>query len=123
MTTLSEGKTPGDFLLFEENSAYSRDEATIAAGADLEPGAVLGQITASGKLVSSDRTAVDGSETPVAILMTPAAAASADVTNAVVLARHAQVRRGGLTFDASITTEGHRDTAVAALADVGIIAR
>ncbi len=122
MTTLSEGKTPGDFLLFEEQDHYSRDEVTIAASADLEPGAVLGKITASGKYVLSVNTETDGSETPVAVLLTQAAAASADVS-AVVLARHSRVRRGGLTFDASITTEGHRDTAVAALADVGIIAR
>ena len=69
MAKLTEGKTPGDFLLFEEDKFYSRKRVTIAAGADLEPGAVLGAITATGKLQSSVRTATDGSEAPVAVLL------------------------------------------------------
>jgi hypothetical protein len=123
MPTLTEGNTPGDFMLFEENSHYSRDEVTIASGADLEPGTVLGQITADGKYVICDHTAIDGSEVAKAILYKPALAASADVTNAVVVVRHAQVRRGGLIFDAAFTTEVHRDTAVAELKAVGILAK
>ncbi|WP_146592211.1 head decoration protein [Puniceibacterium confluentis] len=120
MPTLTEGKTPGDFLLYEAPSQYSRDQVTIGTAADLVPGTVLGKITASGKFIRSVRTAVDGSETPVAILMQEAAAASADVTGAIVLARHAQVRRYGLTFDASWSTEAYRDTACAALLAAGI---
>ncbi|EPX82094.1 head decoration protein [Salipiger mucosus] len=120
MPTKSEGATPGDFLLFEENDAYSRDEVTIAAGADLEPGTVLGMVTASGKYVASDEAAADGSESAVAVLVTPAAAAEADV-QAVVLARHARVRRLGLTFDASYDTETKRDAAAASLKGQGIL--
>ncbi|WP_299558709.1 head decoration protein [uncultured Sulfitobacter sp.] len=122
MPTLTEGKTPGDFMLFEEHSFYSRDEVVVAAGADLEPGTVLGKITASGKFVACDHTAADGSEVAAAVLYTPALAADADVTDAVVIARQAQVRRGGLTFDAAFTTETHRDGAVAELKAAGIIA-
>lgn len=123
MTTLSEGRTPGDFMLFEESSLYSRDEVTIAAGADLEPGTVLGKVTASGKFVKSVETAVDGSETAVAVLYTQANAASADVTDAVVIARHAEVRRGGLIFDATYDSKAKRDAAVAELKTAGILAR
>lgn len=122
MPPLTEGRTPGDFLLFEENSRYSREVATIAAGADLEPGAVLGKVTASGKYVLSAQDAADGSETPVAILLSVAAATDADVVDAIVLVRHAQVRRFGLTFDATWSSEALRDTACAALGNAGIVA-
>ena len=63
MPTLTEGKTPGDFLLFEEQDHYSREEVTIAAGADLEPGTVLGMVTATEKYVASDEA---GAPHPVA---------------------------------------------------------
>ncbi|ETX26858.1 head decoration protein [Roseivivax isoporae] len=122
MTTLTEGKTPGDFLLFEEQDHFSRKEATIASGADLVPGTVLGRVTASGKYVRSVRTASDGSETPAAVLLREAKAADADVTGAVIIARHARVRQLGLTFDASWSTEAYRDTACAALEAAGIVA-
>jgi len=36
----------------------------------LEPGTVLGKITASGKYAAHDRAAVDGTETAVAVLWT-----------------------------------------------------
>ncbi|MBB3995301.1 hypothetical protein GGR95_002956 [Sulfitobacter undariae] len=122
MPSLTEGKTPGDFMLFEEDSFYSREEAIIAAGADLEPGTVLGKITVSGKYVACDHTATDGSEVASAVLYKPAPAALADVTGAVVIARQAQVRRGGLSFDAAFTTELQRDGAVDELKAVGIVA-
>lgn len=121
MTTLSESNYAGDVVLFEEDNSYSREEVTIAAGADLTNGAVLGKITASGKYLLSAPGAIDGSETPVAVLLGDAAAAAADV-QAIVLARHARVRRAGLNYDASIDTLGERNTAIAALAAVGIIA-
>lgn len=120
MAEKTEGRTPGDFLMFEEDAHYSRAKATIAAGADLEPGTVLGQITASGKYVACDPGAVDGSEAAKAVLLTPARAASADVTDAVLLSRHAQVRRLGLTFGAGFSTSGERNAAVAELEAEGI---
>ncbi|WP_371398907.1 head decoration protein [Marinovum algicola] len=119
MTKLTEGKTPGDFLLFEEQDNYSREEVTIAAGADLAPGTVLGKVTASAKYVASNEAGVDGSETVAGVLLTPAAAAAEDVT-AIILNRHARVRRFGLTFDASYDTEAKRDAACAELEALGI---
>ncbi|GGG59811.1 hypothetical protein GCM10011415_02190 [Salipiger pallidus] len=114
-----EGRTPGDFILYDK-AEYSRDVETIGAGADLEPGTVLGRVTASGKLIRSVMGAADGSETPVAVLRGGAAAAEADV-KALVQARHTRCRRGGLVFDASWATEANRDTACAALKAAGIV--
>lgn len=121
MTTLSEGRTAGDFLLFEEDNHFSRDVVTIAAGADLEPGTVLGRVTASGKFVAADEAASTGEEVAVAVLLTPAKAATTDVTDAIVIARHARVRRLGLVFGASFDTTVKRDAAVAELKQLGIL--
>ena len=121
MATLTEGNRIGDVVLFEEDQFYSRDEVIIAAGADLTVGAVLGKVTVSGKYILSAPAAADGSQTPVAVLITDAAAAAADVTGAVVLARVSRVMRAGLNYHASITTKAHRDTAIAALKAVGIL--
>lgn len=68
---------------------------TILAGADLVKGTILGRVTASGKLAAYDATSEDGSETPVAVLMEDAAAASADVD--------AIVGFGGAYVEASMT--------------------
>lgn len=55
---------------------------TIAAGADLVKGTILGRVTASGKLAAYASGNTDGTQNPVAVLMEDAAAAAADV-NAV----------------------------------------
>lgn len=120
MNTLAEGQTPGDFMMFEEQAHYSRDEVTIGAGANLEPGTVLGQVTASKKYVAWDPTANDGSETAKVVLYTKAMAAEADVKGAIVIARHAQVRRGGLFFGVAASDEAQRDDACEALSAAGI---
>lgn len=59
--------------------------ATIGEAADLEAGAVLGRITGSGKYIRSVAAADDGSQTPVAILLTAAAAAAADAEAIILL--------------------------------------
>ena len=56
---------------------------TIAAGADLVKGTILGRVTASGKLAAYASGSSDGSQNPVAVLMEAAAAASADVSAVV----------------------------------------
>jgi hypothetical protein len=61
MTTLVEGKHPGGFLVWEAFRDYTRETITIAAGT-LEPGTVLGRITASGKYAAHDPAATDGTE-------------------------------------------------------------
>lgn len=52
---------------------------TIASGADLVKGTILGRVTASGKLAAYASGNSDGSENPVAVLLDDAAAAAADV--------------------------------------------
>lgn len=124
MATLTEGNTQGDLVRFEEDNFFSREEVTIKAGADLETGAVLGVFTSTGdvgKYLLSAPAAEDGTEDPVAVLLYPVKAAAADAKG-VVLRRHAKVNRHALVFHSSINDATKRNTAVAALKAVGIIA-
>ncbi|MEQ3670664.1 head decoration protein [Pseudophaeobacter sp.] len=118
MTTYTEGKTPGDWLIYEAKSNYSRTPETISAG-DYESGTVLGRITATEKLKDWDPTETDGSETVAGILLNPVKAAAADAKG-VVIDTHAQISRLGLSFGAGVTTSGHRDTAITQLRALGI---
>jgi hypothetical protein len=68
---------PGDLLIGDFPVATV--PVTIAAGADLVRGAVLGLITASSKYSLSASAAGDGSETPKLVLAVDAAAAGGDV--------------------------------------------
>lgn len=122
MAALTERPYEGEFLLYWQ-PFYSVETVTIAAGADLLPGHVLGQITASGKYASSDPTALDGSDVAVAVLLDKADAASADVTEARVLARHATVNGVRLIYNAAIDNAAKRVTARAELAAAGIVTR
>ena len=121
MATLTERTYEGDVVLWFE-PYYSVDVVTIASGADLTPGHVLGKITASGKWQSSAPGAVDGSETPAGVLLDEALAGSSDV-QARVLTRLATVANHGLVFDATINTEAERIAARASLASAGIVTR
>lgn len=62
------------------------ETAVIAAGANLERGTLLGVVTATGKFVQSAAAASDGSQTPVAILVDFAPAASADASAGIYVA-------------------------------------
>lgn len=104
----AEFKTQGDSPIPDNLIAgeYPRVErlVTIAAGADLAKGAVLGRITASGKYKLSASAAVDGSQTPDAVLAEAATAASGDVQAVVYFSgefnENALVLGAGHTVDA-----------------------
>jgi len=52
---------------------------TIAAGANLTKGTILGRITTGGTLKAAAETSTDGSKDPVAVLMEDAAAATGTI--------------------------------------------
>ncbi|MBO9451451.1 head decoration protein [Tropicibacter sp. R16_0] len=117
---LTEGKTPGDWLMYEAPSHYSR-ESEIITGGNYESGTVLGRITADKKLTVCDPGASDGSEVAVSVLHTGVDASTTDAPG-LTIARHAQVSRMGLTFGAGFTTTAQRDAAVEQLKSKGIVA-
>lgn len=92
----NEGTFTPDELLVAVEMAGVR---TIASGAGvLARGAVLGKITATGKLTLSVVAANDGSQTPYAILAESIDASAADVNAVVYLA--ATVNSNSLSYGA-----------------------
>lgn len=92
-------------LLLPSAEAFG-ERVTIAAGANLTAGAVLGQITSGGKYALSASAANDGSQVPVAILGEDAAAASADAVAFVYYV--GAFRESALTFGAGHTAAALR---------------
>ncbi|MBX6382086.1 MAG: head decoration protein [Microbispora sp.] len=111
----SETFTP-DRLIAGVNIGPVTEDATLVSGQNLTRGAVLGRITASGKLTLSTSAANDGSETPYAILAEDTDASGGDKTCTVYVA--GEFNANALTFGT-----GHTATTaatVAALRDAGI---
>jgi hypothetical protein len=122
MAVLTEGTRAGEAIISEANGTRSRGEITVLSGQNLVAGAVIGKVTASGKYKVYTVGAADGSENAVAILFDAVDATSADTTG-VILARDMEANVNALVWGATVTTQGHKDTAIASLATVGIIVR
>lgn len=71
--------------LIAGHSPIVSESVTLITGQNLTRGALLGKITASGKYTLSLSAAVDGSQTPVAILAKDTNAAAADVVTVAYL--------------------------------------
>lgn len=126
MTTFTEDRHPGEFLLSEANFHRSRGKVTIASGSGvLKPGTVIGKITASGKFAPSANAVVEGvegAETAKAITLYGVDATSADVEVAVI-ENDAEVKGFALEFDASVNDATKKAAKATQLAAVGIKVR
>jgi len=125
MTVLNEGRHAGGFLVWEAFRDYTREVITIATGGTtpvLEPGTVLGKITATGKYAAHDPAAVDGTETAVAVLWGKADATLADATAVALLRGPAIVNGNDLVFTGT-PTAAQITAAHTALDAVGILTR
>ena len=71
MTIQHEQQHAGEFLLSEAAGNLSREAINVVAGVALEPGQILGLVTATAEFAPYNPTAEDGSENPVAILYGP----------------------------------------------------
>jgi hypothetical protein len=121
MTVPVEGPHPGGFLVWEAFRDYTRETITVASGT-LEPGTVLGRITASGNYTAHDANATDGTETAVAILWGRADASAGDVPDVALVRGPAVVNRHDLVF-VGAPSETEITAAHAALLDLGIRVR
>lgn len=123
MTLLTEGQHRAEFFVSESNGHRSREEGVLALLPvnDLQAGAVLGQVTASGEYAELNPALTDGTENAAAILWdnTDATVASQRIT---VLVRDCEVNLSELQFNATLI-QAEIDTAVAQLSTLGIIAR
>jgi hypothetical protein len=123
MTTLTEGKHAGGFLVWEVLRDYTRETVTIASGAGkLEPGTVLGKITTGGKYTVLTPGASNGSQNAAGILWAGVDATDADAPGVVVLRGPAIVNRNEIIWPEG-ATEAQITAATTALAALGIILR
>jgi hypothetical protein len=121
MPVQSEPNRLGDWLKFEEDNLYSRDEVTVISGQNLATGTVVGILTASGKATQLAPAASDGSETAAGVLLLPVDASSGERPG-VIIARHAICSAHGLVWPASITGP-QKAAAISQLKSLGILVR
>ena len=88
----------GGFIV-SELGTYSREIITIISGQNLQAGAVLGKITASGKYTAYDNAASDGEEAAAGVLFGDIDATDGDEEGAGVLRGPAELHEGRLVFD------------------------
>ncbi|MFN3358905.1 MAG: head decoration protein [Pseudomonas sp.] len=92
----TESMHAGEFLLSEGNGTISREAINVAAGPALEPGQILGLVTATGEFAPYQPTAEDGSENAVAILYGPLGQSDV-VRRGRAVVRQAEVSEAHLT--------------------------
>ena len=123
MTTLTEGKHAGGFLVWEVLRDYTRETVTVASGAGkLAPGTVLGKITTGGKYTGLAPAATNGSQNAAGLLWAGVDATAADAPGVVVIRGPALVNQHEL-FWPDGATEAQITAATTALAALGIILR
>jgi hypothetical protein len=121
MPELTEGRYGGEFLVSEGNGRISRETITVLSGQTLQPGAVLGKVTASGEHKVLAPAAVDGSEVAAAILYGAVNASGGDAEGVAIL-RLAEVNAAELVWPDGIEP-AEKATALGELAALNIIAR
>jgi hypothetical protein len=123
MTTLTEGKHTGGFLIWEILRDYTRETVTLASGAGkLAPGTVLGRITTGGKYTVLTHGASNGSQNAAGILWGDADATDADAPTVVLVRGPAIVNRHEIIWPEALS-EAQITATTTALAALGIILR
>ncbi len=126
MTTLTEPLHTGGFIVSEANGERSREIATVVSGQDLVAGQVV-QLDANGKLTAADGIPnSDDSDLDtdvIGIMHAAVDATSGDVTEAVYIARDAEVNDADITYPDESSPGTEKDQTVVSLALLGIIAR
>jgi hypothetical protein len=123
MSVLTQPPTMGDVLKYELNPNLTRETVTLLAGTNYRVGAVLGRITASGKMKLSTATGTDGAQNAAAVLLYDVDATAADATGIVVMRGPAIVSKAALVFDASVDDAAKTAAKHAQLIALGIIPR
>lgn len=123
MSVLTQPPTMGDVLKYELNPNFTRETVTLLAGTNYPVGAVLGRITASGKMKLSTAAGSDGAQIAAAVLLYDVDATAADATGIVVLRGPAIVSRAALVFDASVDDAAKTAAKHVQLTALGIIPR
>lgn len=121
MAQFDERTYPGDWLKWEQDANYSREQVTIAAGQNLMSGAVVGMISVGGRFAAYDNGLSNGLEVAAGILVEDVNATAAD-RQGVIIARDAVVNPNALVYLAA-QNQAARDAALVDLRTLGILAR
>ena len=122
MPVLAEPLNLGDLLKYEAPNLYSRDRVTVASGQNLPLGAVIGIVTATGKVTRIDPSATDGTQVAAGVLLQACDATLADRDDGLIVARHAIVADHALVWPAAITN-AEKLSVVAQLKALGVLVR
>ena len=123
MTVLRQPATMGDVLKYELNPNFTRETVNLLAGTNYPVGAVLGRITASGKLKLSTASGTDGAQSAAGILLHAVNASGADGIGVVIVRGPAIVSKAALVFDASVDDATKTAAKHAQLTTLGIVPR
>lgn len=107
MTIKQEPMHAGEFLLSEGAGNISRETINVAAGPALNPGQVLGLVTATGEFAPYAPAAEDGTQSAVAILYGPLGESDI-VRRGRAVVRMAEVSEAHLT---GLDSEAEKDLA------------
>lgn len=125
MTTYTESRRALEFLSWEVNSQFSRDEETLTASQGaLKAGTVMAKVTGTGNLVPYDDDAngsVAGTGIAVGVLCYDVPD-SASTKKVVIIARSAIVKSDLLVWEAS-NDSTEKNAAIAELKALGILVR
>ena len=121
MSVLTQPPTMGDVLKYELNPNYTRETVTLLSGTNYPVGAVLGRITASGKMKLSTAAGSDGAQNAAAVLLYATDAIAADQKAVVIVRGPAIVSQATLVFDASVDDTAKTAAKHAQLTALGII--
>ena len=121
-TVFSESMNLGDLLKYEAPNLYSRDRVTVVAGQNLPLGAVVGMVTATGKVKQIDPSATDGSQYAAGVLMQAVDAALAERPDGLMVARHAIVSDHALQWPVGIAA-AEQQAAILQLKALGVLVR
>lgn len=126
MANQTEARYLGDWLKWEEDNLFSRQEITLLAGSgstrDLKTGTVLGKITASGKYIPVVEGASDGSQTPAAILLLDNIVPNGTDLQAAAILRDAIVNRD-MVYWPGTYDQTDKDAGIVTLKALGILLR
>jgi len=100
MSELTEKGHAGGFIISEANGWRSRAVVTIAAGQNLNAGAVLGRLSGDGTYAVYDNDASDGTQAAAAILLDDCDA-SDEAKEATVIIRDAEVNGEELVWQSA----------------------
>jgi len=110
-TSATETRRVGEAILSEAPGMLSRDQVTVVSGQTLPNNAVVGKITATGKIAKYDNGASDGTEVAFGMLIAAVDASGGDAPGTVI-ERLAELKADLLdwnTQDGTAQTAGKAD--------------